>query len=54
VFDGLLFCELPCGDDAAADLLARLVAAGCRVADFREERGGLESLFLRVTEGVIR
>jgi ABC-2 type transport system ATP-binding protein len=54
VVDGLLVCELPGGDDAAADLLAHLVAAGCRVADFREERGGLESLFLRVTEGVIR
>jgi ABC-2 type transport system ATP-binding protein len=54
VVDGLLRCEVPGGEEAAATLLATLVGAGCRVTDFREERGGLESLFLSVTEGVIR
>jgi ABC-2 type transport system ATP-binding protein len=54
VADGRLYCEVPGGEEAAAALLAQLVAAGCRVSDFREERGGLESLFLKVTEGVIR
>lgn len=42
---------LPGGDEAAADLLAALVGAGVRVVDFREERGGLERLFLRATRG---
>jgi hypothetical protein len=52
VVDGLLAVRGPGGEEAAADLLAHLVAAGCRVTDFREERGGLESLFLSVTEGI--
>ena len=40
------------GDDAAAGVLAALVAAGLRVAEFSDQRGGLERLFLTVTEGV--
>ncbi|MFA9444034.1 ABC transporter ATP-binding protein [Egicoccus sp. AB-alg6-2] len=52
--DGRLRCEVAGGEDAAADLLVALVAAGVRVADFREDRGGLERLFLSVTQGVIR
>lgn len=42
--------ELVGGEEAAADLLAALVGDGIRVADFREDRGGLERLFLSVTE----
>lgn len=42
--------ELVGGEEAAADLLVALVGAGVRVADFREDRGGLERLFLSVTE----
>jgi ABC-2 type transport system ATP-binding protein len=49
-----LVCELLGGADAAAALLAQLVAAGVRVLEFREERVGLERLFLSVTDGVIR
>ena len=39
------------GDDyAAAGLLARLIASGAQVADFREAGNDLEDLFLRLTE----
>ncbi|GIW86528.1 MAG: ABC transporter [Isosphaeraceae bacterium] len=34
--------------DAAADLLARLVAAGVRIASFQRHKEGLEELFLRI------
>lgn len=54
VVEGRLRCEVAGGEDAAADLLTALVAAEVRVADFREDRGGLERLFLSVTQGVIR
>lgn len=40
------------GDEAAAGVLAALVAGGLRVAEFTDQRGGLERLFLTVTEGV--
>jgi ABC-2 type transport system ATP-binding protein len=49
-----LRCEVPGGEEAAAALLTAIVTAGCRVVDFREERSGLESVFLRVTEGIVR
>ncbi|MGH8931415.1 MAG: ABC transporter ATP-binding protein [Egibacteraceae bacterium] len=54
--EGVLHAEVTDGDEAAADLLAALVAAGVRVADYREQQGGLERLFLQVTqaEGVAR
>ncbi|HEX9765539.1 MAG TPA: hypothetical protein VGA36_02175, partial [Nitriliruptorales bacterium] len=51
---GALRAELAGGDDAAADLLAALVREGVRVVDFREDKGGLERLFLSVTEGIVR
>jgi len=51
---GVIKAELTGGDEAAADLLATLVGAGVRITDFREERGGLERLFLSVTKGVVR
>ncbi len=51
---GTLHFEVSGGEDATADLLAALVTAGIRVVDFREEAGGLERLFLSVTEGVQR
>ncbi|MBW3578406.1 MAG: ABC transporter ATP-binding protein [Actinobacteria bacterium] len=54
VDNGQLVIELAGHDDDAADLLAALVAAGVRVAEYREERGGLERLFLSVTEGIVR
>ncbi|MTV24715.1 ABC transporter ATP-binding protein [Nitriliruptoraceae bacterium ZYF776] len=46
--------EVPGGQAAAAALLTAVVQAGCRVTEYREERSGLESVFLRVTEGVVR
>jgi ABC-2 type transport system ATP-binding protein len=46
--------ELAGSEEGAADLLAALVGAGVRVVDFREDRGGLERLFLSVTKGVVR
>jgi ABC-2 type transport system ATP-binding protein len=46
--------ELAGSEEAAADLLADLVDAGVRVVDYREDRGGLERLFLSVTKGVVR
>ena len=54
IADGRLRCELPGGDEAAAELLAALVAAGIRVIDFREDQVGLERLFLSVTQGIVR
>jgi ABC-2 type transport system ATP-binding protein len=54
VVDGHLRCEIVGGEEAAADLLTALVQAGVRVTDFREDRGGLERLFLSVTEGIVR
>ena len=41
--------ELSGGQDAAADLLTSLIAAGLRVISFTERDGGLERLFLSVT-----
>ena len=38
------------GDEVSAELLARLVAAGVRVAEWRVEEIGLEELFLRITQ----
>jgi ABC-2 type transport system ATP-binding protein len=46
--------ELAGTEEAVADLLADLVTDGIRVVDFREARGGLEHLFLSVTEGIVR
>jgi ABC-2 type transport system ATP-binding protein len=59
VEDGLLRAELADGEgtteEAAADLLGALVAAGVRVAEYREQQSGLERLFLQVTgEGQVR
>ncbi|MGQ0743670.1 MAG: ABC transporter ATP-binding protein [Acidimicrobiales bacterium] len=42
------------GDDAQAALLARLIGEGQRVLEFREEGGGLEDLFMKVTEGTVQ
>jgi len=44
-------CEIdvPGGDDAAADLLARLVAGGIRVSSFHRRPFSLEELFLKLT-----
>ena len=41
--------ELSGGQEAAADLLVALIAAGLRVISFTERDGGLERLFLSVT-----
>jgi ABC-2 type transport system ATP-binding protein len=49
-----LIAQLPGGDEATADLLAALVGAGLRVAAYTEESGGLERLFLAVTQGIVR
>ena len=52
--EGMLRAELMGGEEAAADLLATLISAGVRVTEYREERGGLERLFLSVTKGIVR
>ncbi|MEX2619241.1 MAG: ABC transporter ATP-binding protein [Egibacteraceae bacterium] len=44
--------EVPGGDDAVASVLAALVGRGLRVAELSDQRGGLERLFLSVTEEV--
>ena len=49
-----LRAELIGGEEAAADLLMELVAAGVRVVSFTEVGGGLERLFLSVTDGIVR
>jgi ABC-2 type transport system ATP-binding protein len=49
-----LVAELLGGDEAAAHLLAALLAGGLRVVSYTEEHGGLERLFLDVTQGVVR
>ncbi|MDX1511774.1 MAG: ABC transporter ATP-binding protein [Nitriliruptorales bacterium] len=51
--DGRIIVELTGGDEEAADLLQLLVGERVRIHDFREERGGLEHLFMTVTKGVI-
>lgn len=43
------------GDDEQAALLQRLITEGDRIVlEFRQERAGLEELFLRVTEGIVQ
>ena len=39
------------GDDEIADALAMLVGEGFRIVEWRQVEGGLEDVFLRVTEG---
>ncbi|HUH07732.1 MAG TPA: ABC transporter ATP-binding protein [Egibacteraceae bacterium] len=51
---GALRAELAGGEEQVADLLAALVSAGLRVVSFTEEHGGLERLFLSVTQGIVR
>ncbi|MGH2767921.1 MAG: ABC transporter ATP-binding protein, partial [Actinomycetota bacterium] len=49
-------CEflLAGGDEAAAEVLAALVAAGVGVAEFSGSRRGLEELFMSITKGVVQ
>ena len=54
VAGALLRADLDGGQEAAADLLAALVGAGVRVVSYTEQHGGLERLFMSVTEGVVR
>jgi ABC-2 type transport system ATP-binding protein len=51
---GVLRAEVAGGDEEAATLLTALVTGGVRVHRFTEESGGLERLFLSVTQGVVR
>ncbi|HJR46408.1 MAG TPA: ABC transporter ATP-binding protein [Actinomycetota bacterium] len=41
-------------DEAAAQVLSSLVAAGVAVTEFREMTTGLEELFMKVTKGVVQ
>ena len=45
--------ELAGGEEAAAALLAALVAAGYPIVEFRPRRGGLEEVFMSVTRGEV-
>jgi ABC-2 type transport system ATP-binding protein len=40
-------------DEALSQLLSDLVAAGFQVVAFREERGDLEDVFMRLTRGIV-
>ena len=51
VESGRIRFHLTEGDDISAQLLAHLVTAGVRVAEWRIEELGLEELFLRITHG---
>jgi ABC-2 type transport system ATP-binding protein len=42
------------GDEVAAGLLARLIAAGVPVAGFGETQADLEDIFLKITKGVVQ
>jgi ABC-2 type transport system ATP-binding protein len=42
------------GDEATCDLLAGLVRAGFRVAEFHQERADLEQIFMTVTRGDVQ
>ena len=52
--DDELRVDLAGGDEATADLLTALIAAGVRVVSYTEEHGGLERLFMSVTQGIVR
>jgi ABC-2 type transport system ATP-binding protein len=45
--------DLAGGDEAAAALLAALVRAGLPVVEFRQQRSGLEEVFMAVTRGEV-
>lgn len=51
--DSNLEVEFNGDDDAAAELLNHLVAAGVRVSSFSETSGNLEDVFLRLTRGEV-
>jgi ABC-2 type transport system ATP-binding protein len=48
-----LIIEFSGDDEAAADLLALLVAEGIRVSNFNEKQTNLEDAFLRLTKGEV-
>ncbi len=48
---GELEVELDGGEEAAAELLGALIAAGHRIVEFRLRGGGLEEVFMSVTRG---
>ena len=52
--NGALRAEVPGGPDESAALLTTLVTQGVRVIEFTEEKSGLEGLFLRLTQGIVR
>jgi ABC-2 type transport system ATP-binding protein len=51
--NGYLEVEFSGDDEAAAGLLATLVAHGIRIASFSEISGDLEEVFLRLTKGEV-
>jgi ABC-2 type transport system ATP-binding protein len=52
--DNTVEVEVDGEDEACCALLAALVQAGYRVADFRQRRAGLEEVFLNVTRGEVQ
>ena len=46
--------ELEGGDDEQAQLVSRLIGAGFPVLEFSSHRGGLEDLFIEITEGRVQ
>ena len=52
--DSTLSFDFTGDDDALADLLARTVAEGMRVVDFRQRETDLEEIFMRTTRGKLQ
>ncbi len=53
VGDGLEI-EIEGGEEAAAEVLAHLIQAGHRVIEFQPRQGGLEEVFMNVTDGEVQ
>ena len=49
-----LYLDCQGGDEAAAELLAELLAGGLRVCEMRQMKADLEEVFLRATEGQLQ
>jgi ABC-2 type transport system ATP-binding protein len=52
-YDHTVSCEFTGGEDAKAELLGRLHAAGVKVHSFAEEELSLEEVFMMITKGVV-
>jgi ABC-2 type transport system ATP-binding protein len=51
---GEVAADINGADDECAELLAALIGRGYRVIEFKQERAGLEEIFMRVTTGEVQ